>query len=67
MKAILKLTSAVGLALTVVPAFLVFAGAITWASHARFMLIGTLLWFVTAPFWMEARVEQPPPSLDEPS
>lgn len=67
MKTMLKLFSAVGLVLTVAPAFFVFAGAITWAVHARWMLVGTLLWFITAPFWMEADVEQPPPMPDEPS
>ena len=52
MKNALKLASAVGLALTVVPAFLVFAGTITWSTHAMLMFVGTVLWFVTAPFWM---------------
>ena len=52
MKAALKLASLVGLGLTVVPAFLVFAGALSWQMHATLMALGTLLWFVTAPFWM---------------
>lgn len=67
MKAILRVLSAVGLAFTVVPAFFVFAGAITWETHARWMLVGTLLWFVTAPFWMEPDVAQPPAAPGEPS
>ena len=53
MQILLKLLSFVGLALTVVPAFFVFAGTITWSTHATLMLIGTVLWFITAPFWME--------------
>ncbi len=64
MKTLLKLLSAVGLALTMVPAFLVFAGVMTWDAYARWMLVGTVLWFVTAPFWMEAHVEAPPPASD---
>lgn len=52
MKMLLKLGSFVGLGLTVVPAFLVFAGRLTWNTHAVLMGIGALLWFVTAPFWM---------------
>ena len=51
-KLLLKLASFVGLGLTVVPAFLTFAGTITWDTHATMMAIGTLLWFTTAPFWM---------------
>ena len=52
MNTLLKLASLVGLLLTVVPAFLVFAGTITWQTHATLMLVGTVLWFATAPFWM---------------
>jgi hypothetical protein len=52
MMTMLKFISAIGLALTVVPAFFVFSGAITWNSHATMMVVGTVLWFTTAPFWM---------------
>lgn len=52
MKTLVKLISAVGLALTVVPALLVFAGTITWSNHATLMTVGMVVWFVTAPFWM---------------
>ena len=52
MKPLLIFASAVGLGLTVVPAFLVFAGTINWGTHATLMLVGALLWFATAPFWM---------------
>lgn len=54
MSLLLKFLSAVGLGLTVVPAFLVFAGRLPWETHATLMLVGTVLWFVTAPFWMES-------------
>ena len=53
MKIVLKIVSFAGLALTVVPAFLVFTGSINWQHHAVMMLIGTLLWFGSAPFWMK--------------
>ena len=53
MKPLFQLASFVGLGLTVVPAFLVFAGSIEWSTHAVLMLVGTLLWFATAPLWME--------------
>ena len=52
MNALLKGISAVGLALTVVPAALVFLGGMEWETHATLMAIGTALWFATAPFWM---------------
>ncbi|MEF8795114.1 MAG: hypothetical protein V5A22_02355 [Salinivenus sp.] len=53
MTALLKTVSFVGLGLTVVPSFLVFADVIVWDTHATLMLVGTLLWFATSPFWME--------------
>lgn len=52
MQVILKLISFVGLCLTIVPAFLVFAGSIELSLNKNLMLAGTLLWFCTAPFWM---------------
>lgn len=58
MQAILKILSYIGLILTVVPSFLVFSGAIELSFHKTLMLIGTLLWFSTAPFWMN-RQKQP--------
>lgn len=54
MSTVLKLVSLAGLVLTVGPAFFVFAGSITWGTHATLMGVGTVLWFVTAPFWMGA-------------
>jgi hypothetical protein len=55
MKSILKIFSAVGLILTVVPSFLVFSGAITLDMHKWLMLLGTIIWFFTAPFWMNKK------------
>lgn len=52
MKRLLIGLSFLGLGLTVVPAFLVFAGTISWDTHAALMLAGTVLWFATAPSWM---------------
>lgn len=58
MKGILQLISLAGLLLTVVPAFLVFSGSMTWNQHALFMLIGTIVWFASAPFWMKDKETQ---------
>ena len=57
MKLVLKTLSFLGLALTAIPAFLVFGGVITWNTHANLMFIGMLLWFGTAPFWMGKKNE----------
>ena len=55
MKNLLKTLSYIGLGLTVIPSFFVFSGQIAWSTHARLMMAGTLLWFVTAPFWIKKR------------
>lgn len=51
----LKIVSYIGLGLTLIPAFLVFAGRLTWNTHAILMIIGTLLWFLTAPLWIKEK------------
>jgi hypothetical protein len=56
---LLKLISFAGLALTVVPSFLVFARVIAWETHALLMLVGAGLWFATAPFWMRKPKQEP--------
>jgi len=53
MRTFLKLSSLVGLGLTVIPSFLIFAQTIMWKTYLTLMTIGTLLWFLTAPFWMK--------------
>lgn len=55
MKRLAQLVSLVGLVLTGVPAFLVFAGSIPFEQHTLLMLIGTVLWFASAPFWMKQK------------
>jgi hypothetical protein len=52
MRSWLRVVSFIGLGLTVVPAFLVFAGSMAWTTHARLMMAGTVVWFATAPFWL---------------
>lgn len=60
MKNILTIISYLGLALTIVPSILVLQGILTLQNHFWLMAIGMILWFGTAPFWMESK------SLDEP-
>jgi len=52
MKSLIKLISYFGLALTIIPAFLVFNGKITLEFSKWLMLIGTIVWFLSAPTWM---------------
>ena len=52
MKSFIKLISYIGLALTIIPAFLVFNGKITLEFSKWLMLIGTIIWFLSAPTWM---------------
>ncbi|HPB00928.1 MAG: hypothetical protein BWX60_00920 [Candidatus Marinimicrobia bacterium ADurb.Bin030] len=57
MKKILIIISFIGLALTLLPSFLVFANAISWDTYLLLMNVGTIMWFVSAPFWMEKKDE----------
>lgn len=54
MKLILKIISVAGLLLTVVPSFMVFAGDLNLETHKTLAFIGTILWFLSAPFWMKS-------------
>jgi len=58
MKTILKLISLIGLILTLFPSFFVFLGVIELGPNKNLMILGTILWFITAPFWMNKRVQK---------
>ena len=51
MNAILKIISYVGLGLTIVPSLLLLAGFPS-AQHTLLATVGMMLWFATAPFWV---------------
>ncbi len=55
MRILLIIISIVGLVLTIVPALLVFAQKMELQTNKSLMLIGTVLWFASAPFWMSKR------------
>jgi len=55
MRALTIIISFIGLALTIIPSFLVLIGETTIDQNKNFMLIGTLLWFITVPFWMNRK------------
>jgi hypothetical protein len=52
MKLIAKMASALGLILTVGPSVVVFRGAMDLDTAKIFMIIGTVIWFASAPVWM---------------
>ena len=55
MKNILKIISLAGLVLTILPSMLVFKGVIKLQLHYHLMIIGMILWFGSAPFWMKSK------------
>lgn len=52
MNYILKTISFIGLALTLFPAFFVLKGTLDDETYKMLILIGTVCWFATAPFWI---------------
>ena len=52
-KHILQAISYLGLALSIIPAFLVFGGILSKESYLWLMLVGMVLWFCTAVFWIK--------------
>ena len=52
MKAIATLVSLTGLALVIAPAVLYLGGSLEKSTMQTLMLAGTVVWFVSVPFWM---------------
>ena len=48
-----RVLSWIALAGSIVPAILFFNGQITLDQTKLWMLVSTVLWFVTAPLWMD--------------
>ena len=57
MKLLVKFISYIGLVLTLIPSLLVLTGYISLDSCKMLMLIGTIVWFVSAPSWMNKAEE----------
>lgn len=55
---ILMLIGMIGLGLTLIPSILVFRGSISLETHRNLMFLGTIIWLVTAPFWVGKRAEE---------
>jgi len=58
MKKLIIIISIIGLLLTLTPSFLVFSNLMTLETSKTLMLIGTLVWFITAPSWMNKKEER---------
>jgi hypothetical protein len=52
-KRILQVISFIGLALSLIPAFLVFNGMLSREIYFHLMVAGMLMWFGTAVFWIK--------------
>ena len=52
MKILIKIGSFVSLVLTIVPSLIFFTGGLELSQMKIYMGVGMVLWFVTAPFWI---------------
>ncbi len=57
MTIILKSVSFIGLVLTLLPSFFVLTGAIDQEMNKNMMMLGTAMWFLTVPFWINKRTD----------
>lgn len=55
MKLLTKILSFAGLAMTIAPSVLFFMGNLELDSAKNIMAIGMVIWFVTAPFWVNSK------------
>ena len=53
----MQIVSFIGLALAFVPSLAYLAGSMEKGAMVNVMLAGTIVWFVTVPFWMDRKSE----------
>jgi hypothetical protein len=53
-----KIISYIGLGLTVVPSFLLLSDGFEDIQYQMLATVGMVLWFVTAPFWINRTKEE---------
>lgn len=58
MKVLLQVVSAAGLLLVVAPVLAYVFGSMDKATMSMLMLVGTLAWFGSVPFWMGRRSDR---------
>ena len=56
MRLVLKIVSVIGLMATIIPSIMVLNDMITLENNKLIMMFGTILWFISAPFWMNKKV-----------
>ena len=56
MKSLYQIVASSGLLLTVVPAFLHYAGIMTEENMKMWVFVGTVIWFVGATPWLGRKV-----------
>lgn len=52
-KLILQIISFIGLVLSIIPAFLLFGEMLAKDTYLQLMIVGMVLWFGTALFWIK--------------
>jgi len=57
MHKLMPFVSLIGLALVAVPPVVYLAGALEKGTMTTWMLVGTIVWFVSAPFVMNAKAQ----------
>ena len=55
MRILAIIISFIGLTMTIIPSFLVLIGEVSMDLNKNLMLIGTLMWFASVPFWMNRK------------
>jgi hypothetical protein len=53
----LKIVSWIALAATIVPSILSFLGMLSLNTVSSIALIGTIVWFIVTPLWMDRKPE----------
>ena len=57
MKLLIKIISYLSLGLTLIPSFFVFTGNLSLDSSKMLTFAGTIIWFISAPSWMNKTKE----------
>ncbi len=57
MRTIAKIISYLALIVLIVPSFLLFAEKMEPDTAKIWMFVATVVWFVTAPFWMDRKAQ----------
>lgn len=58
MKTLLIIISYIGLTMSIIPSILVFLGKIDMQTNTSLMAVGMVLWFGTAPFWINSKTDK---------